>query len=118
MRKVDAVLDLVELGLATWRLAHMMVHEEGPRGMFIKIREKSGIQYDDETGNVISYNDYTPLMCVWCTSVYVAAIMSFVPRRIVQALAISGLAVLADKFSRCQPTTIINNGGGNGYSLN
>lgn len=88
---------MISLGLATWRLSYMLTSEAGPNDMFTRLREISGVQYDDETGNVVSWNDWSPLVCLWCTSVYAAGILALVPRTIVSILAASGIAVIIDK---------------------
>lgn len=74
----------------------MLTSEAGPGKMFVKLRKLSGVYYDDE-GEIVSYNDYTPLICLWCTSIYAAVFLSFMPSKIVNLLAASGIAVLVDK---------------------
>jgi hypothetical protein len=61
--------------LAVWRISYMLVHEEGPYDIFGKLRDLSGISYDVYsdliTPNVVS----KILVCVQCTSVWVAALL-------------------------------------------
>lgn len=89
----------------------MLVNEDGPGGIFLKLRTFSGITYDDTTGEIASWNDYTPLVCVWCTSIYVSLVLHLMPAKLVSLFAVSGLAVALDKELTkrvVQPTYIIN----------
>lgn len=64
--------ELTLLGLATWRVASLLVNEEGPGAIFSKLRQKVGIITD---GPVVTVPDgFLPgiLSCVWCCSVWVA----------------------------------------------
>lgn len=115
--RARTILDLIELGLAVWRVSYMLVHEEGPNDVFIKLREASGVQYDDKTGETVSWNDWTPLICIWCTSLYVAVILSWAPKRLITMFATSGIAVIVDKLvSKNKPATYIINESGSSPS--
>lgn len=83
----------VVTALAVWRLSNMLVEEDGPGRIFRRLREASGIEYDD-SGEILSHNDYTPLYCVYCTSVWVSIFSFFAPDWLLRLLAISGLAIL------------------------
>lgn len=69
----------------------MLVKEVGPLGVFQRIREWSGIQHDDN-GEFVSWGDKTPLVCVLCTSVWVALVLSVVPKKFKEVMAVSGVA--------------------------
>lgn len=73
----------------------MLVEEDGPGKIFVKLRELSGIEYDDK-GEILSYNDYTPLTCTYCTSVWVAALTWFLPSWFHRLMALSAGAILID----------------------
>jgi hypothetical protein len=67
------LLEFVVLALATWRVSHLFTQEEGPFGIFTKVREKIGRIEHDADGIVVM----TPetffgqlLSCVWCLSVW------------------------------------------------
>lgn len=98
---------LVELALATWRLSNLLVNEDGPKDIFLKLRKASGIVYNDN-GDVVSWNDWTPLTCAWCTSLYVASFMLLAPRFISKILAVSALSVLIDKNSNVRSDLVVN----------
>jgi hypothetical protein len=85
---------LFEAGLAAWRLAHMLVHEAGPNAYFIKLREKTGIEYGQH--GPISWPDWNPLHCVFCTSVYTAVAMLVVPAWLRRSLAIAAVAFMVE----------------------
>lgn len=79
--------------LATWRVSHMLVNEDGPFMVFYNLRQASGIEYDID-GQPVSFQDGNPLMCIYCTSVWVAAAFLFLPMRVSELFAVSALAVI------------------------
>lgn len=90
------ILDLVESGLATWRLSYLLVHEEGPWGLAKKLRSATGIQ--EINGKAFSWPDWTPLACIYCTSVWVGFAMLVVPSPIRRALVSSALAIIVQEL--------------------
>jgi hypothetical protein len=92
------MIELIENGLATYRLSMMLVTEQGPFGIFDKIRRASGIVYNDD-GEPVAWSESNPLACLWCTSVYVSIATLILPRALVRVLAASGLVVLLDKVT-------------------
>ena len=75
------ILDFVILCLAAWRLAHLLVKEDGPWRMFAKLRKAAGVQsvttITAEQGVQTGYIAYGALaeglLCIWCVSVWCAA---------------------------------------------
>ena len=67
-------IELILLGLATWRITSLLCNEDGPFGIFRKLREKLGIvHYDDGQAMEYPNNFFGELFgCVWCLSVWVA----------------------------------------------
>lgn len=51
----------------------MLVFENGPFDLFLRLRIKTGILYDENF--VVSYPNWNPLICMWCTSLYVVPII-------------------------------------------
>jgi len=86
------VLDLAILGLASWRLAHLLVHERGPFHLFERLRRPPLVN-EAETGM---------LNCLYCTSVWIAlglyALWQIIQWPVV-LLAISALAILVDHLN-------------------
>lgn len=74
----------------------MLVEEDGPGKIFRRIRELSGVEYASDSDDIISYNDYTPLHCTYCTSVWVVAVTWFFPEWFHRLMAISAGAILVD----------------------
>lgn len=68
----------------------MLVKEQGPLGVFTRLRELTGIQHDDD-GEFVSWG-YSPLVCVLCTSVWVALFLVKAPKKFKEVLAVSGVA--------------------------
>lgn len=80
------MLDTIKLALATWRLSSLLVQESGPFDVFGKLRGKTTV------GGMLD--------CVWCTSIWVAALLvlvSRVARWPVDVLAVSAAAIWIDK---------------------
>lgn len=75
----------------------MLVRENGPFGIFMRFREWSGIVYDDE-GEMVSWNDKTPLVCIYCTSIWAALGLLLLPIKVKDVLAVSGLASVVFKW--------------------
>lgn len=71
------------LALASWRAASMVVDEEGPYGIFERLRYFAGVRIvpvqmaDGEWGTVhTAANTWSRgIMCVWCVSVWFALIL-------------------------------------------
>lgn len=68
------MLNLIILGLATWRISSLLVNEKGPGNIFIRIRELTGIQHDNFGDPYMIPERFFSqvLSCVWCCSVWVA----------------------------------------------
>lgn len=71
----------------------MLVQEQGPGRLFVKLRELTGIEHTED-GHVLSYGDWTPLHCVWCTSIWVAIVLIWIPVVVLLPLALSGMAII------------------------
>jgi hypothetical protein len=76
-------LYFILISLAVWRITSLLVIEEGPWNIFLKLRR-----------SIDSYN--SPLNCFWCMSVWVALPFAFY-YGIIPWLAISALAILFDE---------------------
>ena len=84
------MLELILLSLAVWRITALFVYDDGPWGIFVRLRDTIG----------------GPLTCFWCASVWVSlgGVLLYAP---VGALdwregfiwwwAIAGLTVLIDE---------------------
>ncbi len=58
------------VGLASWRIANMLVDEDGPFDIFERLRQAAGLR----PGEV---NGFLPelLSCIWCTSVWTTVLV-------------------------------------------
>ena len=64
---------LLVAGLATWRVSHILLYENGPFAAFRRLREGLGVIYaSDASGEVVSYH-YELTTCILCLSVWVGA---------------------------------------------
>jgi hypothetical protein len=80
--------------LATWRIAHLVVEEDGPFELVVQVRERAG---DGVIGSLLD--------CFYCSSVWVgAACAPAVTRRRKElplaALALSGAACLLERVTK------------------
>lgn len=96
---------LVIGGLATWRLSHMLVEEDGPFLIFFHLRDKTGIRYaldpDEDKLIVTNYPTWNPLYCILCTSIWVAPVVYglwIVAGWLVAIIALSGIACLIEAW--------------------
>lgn len=64
-------LDLLIVGLACWRMSSMIVDEEGPWHVFLRVRDWVGV--DDGYGGVYPDDEWYKKIfeCIWCCSVWV-----------------------------------------------
>jgi hypothetical protein len=92
-------------GLATWRIASMLVQEDGPFFIFRHLREKTGIEHDDSGDILVIPESFGAgvLSCVWCCSVWVAfgwtVLWLFFPEiaaKLATVFALSAVAILVD----------------------
>jgi hypothetical protein len=69
-------MDFLLMGLATWRLASLLIDEDGPWDIFARLRYKAGVRYDEHSvpygQNVLA----SLLTCMWCGSVWVGGAMA------------------------------------------
>ena len=92
--------------LAVWRLSNLLVKEAGPGRIFHILREKTGIthagDYDEDILSI--QNDWTPLHCIYCTSMYVAAALWFAPSWFLRLMAGSaGATLISEVVEWLQP---------------
>lgn len=95
VRRNDSYSLLVR-GLATWRIAHMLVHEIGPFSMFVHIRRLAGIEPDAE-GYPAVWRSTNVLSCVWCTSIWVSILFLFIPIRVAELLSLSAISCIVEE---------------------
>ena len=63
--------NILILSLATFRIASLLVNEEGPFGIFVRLRGAVGVtvnQYHQEEATTFWGELFT---CIWCMSVWV-----------------------------------------------
>lgn len=80
--------------LATWRVAHLIAHEDGPFDVIVRLRQRAG---DGVLGKLMD--------CPYCLSLWIAAPLALLLAGspgawCVAWLGISGGASLLEKFSR------------------
>lgn len=66
------LVEFVVLALATWRIAYLVQFERGPFAVFSRLRERLGIEHDED-GEPVSWPDSEPgrlVGCIRCGSVW------------------------------------------------
>lgn len=98
------------IALAVARISILLVKEDGPFDVFLKIRERAGVivMLNTADGSTITYGDNVfsqILSCVWCASIYVgflfAALFYLNPvwaELISLPFALSMAAILVDNY--------------------
>lgn len=65
--------DVIVAALATWRISHMLLYENGPFRLLRRLRVMLGVTYYDDDGSDVSSSRYEITICIWCLSVWVGA---------------------------------------------
>ncbi|KKM96616.1 hypothetical protein LCGC14_1176320 [marine sediment metagenome] len=68
---MTSVGEVIIIGLAAWRLASLLVFEDGPFAVFARLRQRVGLDDEGEIGRVAEL-----LSCIWCTGFWMAVIMA------------------------------------------
>ena len=63
--------------LATWRLAALLVTDDGPFDVFENIRKCVGVYYTDEIGRPLSVLGKL-FSCMWCMSIWSGALAALI----------------------------------------
>ncbi len=97
MTELLLLIDLIFLGLATWRLSHLLSEEDGPGDVFHNLRIRLGAYETDDGWDAQTFFGKL-LLCPLCLSIWFAiplyALEQLFPvvRQGIYALAITGLA--------------------------
>lgn len=67
------MIDILVGCVATWRLTHLFLIENGPFRMFRKLRTKLGVEYESDDADVVISYKHEITVCPWCLSVWVGA---------------------------------------------
>jgi len=106
---MDDLYKLILFGLATWRVASLLVHEDGPWRLFRRLREWAGIRHDEKGEALVIPDGFLAgvLSCVWCCSMWVAAgwmvlFLAFGELAVIGAMVfgMSAVAVMVEKYAR------------------
>ncbi len=97
--------DYLILGLATWRIANLLVNEDGPWDILLKLRYAAGTRYDQQSQPYPTNVFSGLLICVWCLSPWVGGIFTLgylfnptVTIWISLPFALSAMAVAVDRW--------------------
>ena len=68
--RLHVIEGAVVVGLATYRLASLLVHEDGPWAVFERIRTRAGVPGPGEVAEATFWASL--LSCTWCVSLWLA----------------------------------------------
>lgn len=72
----DRVVLILISSLAVWRIAHMLVSEEGPFNIFDRLRGVFRVKYTEMTSEPYGLNFLSKLFsCVYCLSLWLALLV-------------------------------------------
>ena len=97
------MIEAILAGLAGWRVASLLVNEQGPWDAFERLRLRVGIPPQGEAG-VISSNPLAGVLsCIWCASFWCAAACwvfgEFVAWEPVALIAAAAVAVMVSVWT-------------------
>lgn len=94
------MLEFIQMILATWRVSHLLVHEEGPASVVARLRDAAGVKYDVNNQPYADEDNFwgSLLSCVLCTSVWVAPLAVLFRRNLTILAAISGGAIFLERL--------------------
>lgn len=96
------ILDVIVIGLATWRISSLLVHERGPYNVFVHLRNAVGVEHDvdlvpERANNVVA----EIFSCVWCMSIWVGLALWGVweiEPKVVYVIAILAIAPIVETW--------------------
>jgi hypothetical protein len=92
------IQELVLVGFAAWRMASLLVNENGPFGIFERVREAFGVP---KQGEIIGFLP-TLFTCIWCMTVWTSLLMWAtyqVEDTIVLIIAAMSVALLVERYA-------------------
>lgn len=99
------MLDLLILGLATWRISSLVVNENGPWDILARFRDLAGVRYDQHSDRYGLNVFANLLVCVWCISPWIAGLVylawALAPQAtmvVATVLALSAFAVAVEEW--------------------
>jgi len=103
---MDAFLSLTVYILATWRLANLFVTEDGPKGMFVRIRKEA--QRWQFTADLLG--------CVWCASIWIGGfwmvadlLIPAIAFKLALIFAFSAGALVIHRWFECKEKDLLPN---------
>lgn len=106
LRNLVDTLHLLVIGLATYRIALLLVEEAGPFEVFGKLRHAVGVRYDAKSEQYATNELAKLFLCVWCMSIWVGVIITillyFFPeftKWVSAPLAFSALSILFHRYT-------------------
>ena len=78
------IAEFIIYALATWRIASLLATEEGPLGIFSKLRQELGVYYEENArGVLVPYANNVigkGIICIWCSSLWFGLLFAVLGR--------------------------------------
>lgn len=86
-------VQLVLAAVATWRLSVLLMREAGPWDILQRVRTWAGVTHDED-GEPYAWEGISAVLsCLWCTSMWVGAVVLLFPWQINALLTCSAAAI-------------------------
>lgn len=85
----------VILALAVWRVSSLLARENGPFDILARARYKIGVRYNEFSEPIGTNAISKGIICVWCNSVWVSLIGSFIVFNTIHEILVSTFALSA-----------------------
>jgi len=69
-------MNFLIIGLATWRISSLLVQEDGPFILFVRIRNIAGVKWNELSEPYAEDFLGQLFLCVWCMSIWIGFIFS------------------------------------------
>lgn len=75
---INLLVAIVLNGLIVFTVTYFLTSLDGPWDVFKLLREKAGIQHDEDGNHIVVANKFFAklLDCIWCTGTWVSAVAS------------------------------------------
>ena len=106
------MIALLLLPIAIWRVTSLLMREDGPLDIFVKLRIFMGVKYNEHGEEYATTAVSRGILCFWCTSIWVSAVLciavlflssvsithSLIFDIILLTLSTSGIAIFIDEI--------------------
>lgn len=74
----NLIFEFILLSFAVWRVSSLITSEDGPWDIFAKLRNISGVRYDESSQEYGTTSLSRGILCLWCVSLWVGLPIAFI----------------------------------------